>query len=73
MGAVPAAPPGRGPASISFPGGGESAVTIKKEEKLFAFSWVLMTFQTSIHLSSLKQRSARGMNNAAAAEASPLT
>lgn len=37
VGAVPASPPGRGPASNSFPGGGKSAVTIKKEEKLFAF------------------------------------
>ena len=43
-------------------------MTIKKMEKRFAFSWVLMTFQTSVQLSRLKQQSSRCMNNSTAAE-----
>ena len=40
-------------------------MTIKKMEK--HFSWVLMTFQTSVQLSSLKQHGLRCMNNSTAA------
>lgn len=41
-------------------------MTIKKMEKPFAFFLVLMTFQTSVQLSSLKQWSAYSMNNSTA-------
>lgn len=56
----PVSPPGMEPASISFPHEGDSqAVTIKKEENPFAFFLGVMTFQTNVQSSHLKQWHAR--------------